>query len=269
VNTIRPYLGYQDFNTRASDFSSNYNSLQVSLNRHVSKGLTFGVAYTWSKNLTNNLSDRSNAIYDTYNYRLNYGPASLNTPQVFVANYVYDLPFFKAQQGLVGRLLGGWEVSGVTTVESGQSISVRQSNDPFNSGDFAAAPGTYPGGIGIDPSPIAPRPDRVLGASLSGAGNVTQWFNTNAFATAVGHFGTAAPGVLLGPGTQNWDIAAIKNIKIAERFSIQFRGEFFNAFNHVNFTSSGVVTNRNSPTFGRLTAAHNPRNIQLGLKLYF
>jgi hypothetical protein len=268
VNSIRPFLGYAGFYDRIPQFDSNYNSLQVSLNRHVTQGLNVGIAYTWSKNLTDNTADRGAPVYNTYNFRQNYGPAFLNTPHIFVANYVYDLPFFKDQKGLIGHVLGGWELSGITTVESGQSLSITQSNDPFNSGDFAGVPGTYPGGIGIDfNNNLAPRADIVPGASVSGAGTLTQWMNTAAFTPAIGHFGTAGPGLILGPGLQNWDVAAIRNFKIGERMSLQFRGEFFNVFNHVNFNS--VDTNVSSPTFGRLNGDHLPRNIQLGAKLYF
>ncbi len=267
VNAVRPYVGYGAIVTRAPVFISNYNSLQVSLNHRVANGLTFGLSYTYSKNLTNNQADRAAGVYNTYDFRNNYGPAFLNTPHVFVANYVYDLPFFRSQRGVVGHILGGWEVSGITSVQSGQSLTITQSNDPFNSDDFGAKPGTYPGGIGIDPSSISPRPDFVAGTSLSGPGTVQQYFNTAALTEAVGHFGNAARGVLLGPGLQNWDISGIRNIKITERFRLQFRGEFFNTFNHANFTT--VSTNINSSTFGRLTNDRGPRQIQFGLKLYF
>ena len=126
MNAVRPYVGYSYFKTRTTDFTSNYNSLQVSLNRRVSNGLNIGVAYTWSKNLTDNPADRDVPIPNTYDYRYSYGPASLNTPHVFIANYVYDLPFFKDQRGFVGHVLGGWELSGLPPIESGQSLTVRQ-----------------------------------------------------------------------------------------------------------------------------------------------
>ncbi len=229
--------------------------------------MTLGLAYTWSKNLTDNVEDRDGPVYNTYDFSQNYGPAAFNTPHVFVANYVYNLPFFKNQKGVVGHILGGWEISGITTVESGQSITLSQSSDPFRAEDFSSAPGTYPGGIGIDFDNIVPRPDVVPGVSVTGAGNVNQWFNTKAFTDAIGHFGTAGPGSLLGPGQQTWDLAGIRNFKIGERFSLQFRGELFNAFNHVNFNS--VNTNVDSASYGRLNGDHLPRNIQLGLKLYF
>jgi len=268
VNAIRPYVGYSYMKTREPRFDSNYNSLQVSLNRRVATGLNLGLSYTWSKNLSDNPADRDSPVYDTYNFGLSYGPASLNTPQIFIANYVYDLPFFRSQKGFFGHVLGGWELSGITRVQSGQSLTVTQSEDPFRASDWVAGtPGVYPGGIGIDPSPISPRADVVSGASLTGAGTVAQWFNTNAFAHAIGHFGTEGRGLFLGPGLQNWDLAAIKNVQIGERVRFQLRGEFFNAFNHTNFTT--VSTNLDSSTFGRLTADYSPRIIQLGAKLYF
>lgn len=269
VNAIRPYLGYSFFKIRAANFDSNYNSLQVSLNRRVSHGLNLGVSYTWSKNLTDNSADRDVPNPNSYDYRYSYGPANLNTPHIFITNFVYELPFFRTQQGFVGHLLGGWEISGIATVESGQSLNVRQGSDPFNSADWGGVAGTYPGGIGIDPSPIAPRADLVAGQSLDGPKTVLKWFNTAAFTNAVGHFGTAGRGILLGPHYQNWDMAGIRNFKFGERVSMQLRGEFFNAFNHTNFTQAGLIVNFASPTYGQVTAAHNPRNIQLGLKLYF
>ena len=268
LNALRPYLGYSTITSRAPVFNSNYNSLQVSFNRRVSNGLTLGVAYTWSKNLANNPTDRGSGVYDTYNFAQNYGPPSINTPHIFVANYVYALPFFRDQRGFIGHVLGGWEISGITRLQSGSSVTLSQSNDPFNSFDYKAATvGTYPGGIGIDPSTVSPRPDVVSGASLTGAGNRFQWFNTAAFTDAVGHFGTAGRGLFLSPGLENWDLAGIRNLKFGERVSLQFRGELFNAFNHTNLM--GLGTNVDTSTFGKLTSAHNPRTIQLGLKLYF
>ena len=164
-------------------------------------------------------------------------------------------------------MLGGWEWSGITTFNSGQSQTIRQNNDPFNASDWAAGtPNVFPGGIGIDPSTVPPRAD-VTGQTITGAGNRLQWFNTAAFTDAIGHFGTAGRGIILSPGIENWDMAGIRNFKFGERASLQFRGEFFNTFNHVNFTGLGV--NVDSSTFGKLTTAHNPRTIQLGLKLYF
>lgn len=268
ANAIRPFLGYGPITSIVNGFDSNYHSLQVSGTRRVSRGLTFGVAYTWSRTLTDSPTDRSTAPYDTYNFHLDYGPASFSRNQIFVANYVYDLPFYQSQQGFVGRVLGGWELSGITVFESGVPLTITQSFDPFNSNRFGVIAGqTFPDGIGIDPSAVSPRPDLVSSQGVNGPKTAQQWFNKSAWAVAIGHFGSSGRGVVYGPGFNNWDLAAIKNTRISERFSTQFRAEFFNAFNHTSFL--GVSTSVNSSLFGQVTSTHDPRIIQLGMKLSF
>jgi hypothetical protein len=279
VNAVLPNLGYSWFAARIPAYTSNYHSLQLSLQHRTHYGLTLGAAYTWSKTLTNQSNDRSTGTYDTYNPNLDYGPSNLNQPQTFVANYVYELPFYREQHGLVGHTLGGWELSGITQFDSGQSLTIRQSLDNFDcvtppGATTGCIPGTYPGGINIDatnPS-IVPRPDRV--APVHMVKKQLQWFSTNSFADAIGHFGNSPNGVLLSPGLELWNLSAIKNNKISERFSFQFRAEFFNAFNHTNFgdtgpNGGGIGTNVDSANYGQVTTAHDPRQIQLGGKLYF
>ena len=257
ANALRPNTGYGPITSIINPFTSNYHSLQLSATRRVNRGLTLSVAYTWSRALTD----------DTYNYRLDYGPANFSRSQIFVVNYVYDLPFYKDQQGIVGKVAGGWELSGITVFESGVPLTITQNNDPFNSNDFGAGPNLFPDGIGIDPSVVSPRPDFVSGQTVTGPKTASEWFNTKAWADAIGHFGTSGRGVVYGPGLNNWDLAAIKNIKITERVNTQFRAEFFNAFNHPSFL--GVSTNVDSSIFGQVTSTHDPRLIQFGLKVNF
>lgn len=269
ANAIRPYVGFGAINNLATRFDSNYNSLQVSLNRQVSRGLNLGVAYTWSKVLTDNSTDRSTAVYDTYNLALDKGLANFNRPQVLVFNYIYDLPFFQGQQGAVGHVLGGWEVSGITTIEGGTPVTVSQGSDPFNSFDWGTgcpAGQCFPGGIGIDPSAVSPRPD-VTGDPNSGPKTAAKWFNTGAFKDAIGHFGSSGRYTVQGPGMINWDFSLIKNVKLSERISTQIRGEFFNVFNHVNLNNpNGSV---DSSHFGQITSDYAPRTVQLGIKVIF
>jgi hypothetical protein len=270
VTAVVPYLGYSWFADRLPEYKSNYNSLQVSINHRMQNGLTLGIAYTWAKSLTNQSNDRGSGTYDTYNPNLDYGPSDLNQPQTFVANYVYELPFYREQHGAVGHILGGWELSGITQFFSGQSVTITQSADNFDCQTPAGAttgcvPGTYPGGINIDVSSIAPRPDRVGPIQL--VKKQTQWFNTSSFTDAIGHFGNSGSGILLGPGLDLWDLSAIKNSKIGEHVNFQFRGEFFNAFNHTNF--DGFGTNTDISNFGQVVSTHDPREIQLGGKLIF
>jgi hypothetical protein len=266
VNAIRPYLGFGAIKDRAPLFTSNYNSLQVSLSHRSSKGLTLGVAYTWSKNLTTSSSDRANGAFayaseNSYNLKMDYGPSTANTPQIFVANYIYEVPFFKGQHGLEGKALGGWELSGVTQFVSGQSLTLQQPHDPFDLSLTNA-------GLGLG----ATRPDQVAPVHMTKS--MAQWFTPTSFAPAVGHFGNSSAGTLLGPGLQDWDLAAIKNVEFADRYKFQLRGEFFNAFNHTNLNAVDVATaNYNTNpllnSFGRVTSDHVPRRIQIGAKFYF
>jgi hypothetical protein len=270
VTAVVPYLGYSWYASRIPEYSSNYHSLQIALNHRVSNALTVGIAYTWAKTLTDQSNDRGTETYDTYNPQLDYGPASLNQPQTFVANYVYNLPFYQSEHGFVGHTLGGWELSGITEFASGQSFSALQEADNFDCQTPAGATtgcvaGTYPGGINIDPSDIAPRPDVV--GPIHMPKSQQQWFSTSSFANAVGHFGNASNGILLGPGQELWDLSAIKNFNLGERAKLQLRGEFFNAFNHTNFDAVGQRLG--SSTFGEVTSTHDPRQIQLGGKVTF
>jgi len=254
VNAIRPYLGWAAIHDRAPLFTSNYNSLQVTLNHRSSKGLTVGLAYTWSKTLTTNSADRSAASTNSHNFLQDYGPSSTNTPQILEANYVYDLPFFKAQHGLEGKLLGGWEVSGVSSIVSGASFSVTEPKDPWDLSSQNV-------GLGLG----ATRADQI--APVKKTKTLNQWFSTTSFAQSVGHFGNQGSNALLGPGLQDWDLATIKNVKFGEQVSFQLRGEYFNAFNHTNF--SGVDSLLGDSAFGHVTSDHVPRRIQLGGKFYF
>ena len=261
VNAIRPYLGFAGISDRAPLFTSNYNSLQVTLSHH-SHGLTVGLAYTWSKALTTSSGDRANGAFaaqseDSYDFKLDYGPSTANTPQIFEANYIYELPFFREQHGLEGKVLGGWELSGITSAVSGQSFSVSQQYDPFNPAGASSSVGLGLSGI---------RPDQVAPVHMTK--KVGQWFTTSSFAPAAFHFGSEGSNSMLGPGLQDWDLAAIKNISFAERYKFQFRGEFFNAFNHTNFMTVDTSM-ADGASFGTITAAHVPRRIQLGAKFYF
>jgi hypothetical protein len=112
---------------------------------------------------------------------------------------------------------------------------------------------------------ISIRPD--VTAPIHRMKTAAQWFSTSSFTPAAGHYGNERVGSLLGPGVQNWDLASIKNLNIGERVKLQLRGEYFNAFNHTNF--SAVDSIYGDGNFGQVTAAHVPRRIQIGAKLNF
>jgi hypothetical protein len=272
---IVPYLGYGTITSRDPIFNSNYNSLQVSFNRQMSQNLGLNVAYTWSKNLTDNFEERGFAPQNTYDLAGSYGPSELNTPQVFIANFIYNLPTFKGRSGLVRGVLGGWELSGIVTAESGQSLMITQSTDPFQCNSNPCPAGTYLGGLGLTASgsTIAIQPDIVSGVTYPKT--MGQWFSVNSFASAVGHFGKSGVGNVLGPGQQIWNMALMKNTSFKERFNFQLRLEAFNAFNHTSpasytaLGSPGIGTVVGSTTFGQVLAVHDPRNVQIGAKFYF
>jgi hypothetical protein len=271
LNNIRPYLGYSDFHTRLPVFTANYNSLQVSLN-HNTRDVTVGVAYTWSKNLTDQSADRGVANTYTYNPKLDYGNSALNEPQIFIANFVFKEPFLREQHGLAGHVLGGWELSGITSFNSGLSLTVTQIPDPFGcvtdtTTTNGCAAGTYPGGLGIQgPNyDILARPDQVSTVQLTKT--QTQWFTTKSFATAQGHFGSAGAGSFLSPGVERIDLGLLKNFRFSEHVSLQMRAEAFNSFNHTNFAT--IDTGIADGTFGQATSAHIPRLMQFSGKIYF
>jgi hypothetical protein len=275
VNLVRPYVGYAYIKDRLTNFSSNYNALQVSLNHRTRSGLTLGASYTYSKTLADSVSDRDTASNNSYDLHSSYGPTTYNQPHIFVANYVYTLPFYRSQQGFAGHILGGWEVSGITTFVSGMSNTITQALDPFactanEAGTACAtgsAPNTYFGGLGMGTlnGSVQVRVDQV--AKTHYPKTITQWFNQSSFVAASGHFGSSSVGSVYGPGQENWDIGAMKNVKFLDRYSLQIRGEFFNAFNHTN--PSAIDTSINDTNFGQVTATHTPRTIQIGMKLYY
>ena len=287
VNAIRPYLGYDHIQDRNPIFTSNYNALQISLNHRSNKGLTVGASYTWSKVLTTQSEDRNGDLASTFNYagstiqnsyniKGDYGPATFNQPQSLIFNYVYALPFFKGQSGAEGKLLGGWELSGITTYTSGASNTITQTGDPFqcptdpNTGlCLTTSPaGTGLRGLGISSYGSA-RPNQVGSVTMSkkpgytGAG----WFSTSSFAPAAGAFGNLGTGTILGPGFQKWDIALAKNTKIGEHVNVQLRVESFNVFNHPNF--GNIDTTLGTANFGYVTSDHEPRLLQMGGKVTF
>ncbi|HXC44479.1 MAG TPA: carboxypeptidase regulatory-like domain-containing protein [Candidatus Dormibacteraeota bacterium] len=280
VNAIRPFPGFGVITDRNPIFTSNYNSLQASLNRRFNRGLTVQLGYTWSRLLTTSPEDRSLATYNTYDLKQSYGPSTLNTPQMFIASYVYDLPFYRNQSGAIGKVLGGWEISGITTIQTGQSLSITQGSDPFGAVTVPTSVGgctisattpscpLYPGGLGMTRpgSTVQVRADQI--GDANGPKTAAEFFNTAAFADAVGHFGTSRVGAIYGPGLQVWDMSLIKNIRFAERVGVQLRLETFNTFNHGNPMT--VDTNvDDGASFGTVNGWHDPRNVQIGAKINF
>ena len=255
VNGTRAPLG----NAFASDGyyitigNSNYNSMQVSF-RHRSGPLEVLGAYTWSKSIddSSGWSEQINIV----NQRLGRAISAFDCPQNFVVSYHYDLPFNKLHGG---RLTNGWVLAGITRFASGLPVTLQESDDHSLLGTANAGAGgpvdtpNYNGGtLTFNTDPRSGQP----------------YFNPNQFSLeAIGQLGTADRRIFHGPGINNWDLALLKDTKITESKLLQFRFEFFNAFNHAQFQlPQGSILNG---TFGYVTNANAPRIGQAALKLIF
>jgi hypothetical protein len=280
-------------------YDSNYHALQALFRSRV-RSLDAQFAYTWSKSLSNTDIANSGNVnqfsleLDPANTHLNYGPTSLNRPHIFTSNVVYDLPGLRGQNSFMRTALGGWQLTGIVSYASGPSMSA------FASRTFhiATNPSQGTGGLsGSGASQDSLRPLLVPGQPCRATGGPKQnWINPNRYTLngyVVGSLtGTAAVGDCYGPPISNTDMGVYKNFKAGERVNIQFRMDFFNLFNHVQFTGNssgrtdinatlntdaltcptnpGVIcsTTVNS-SFGVATKTKGPREIQYGLKLTF
>jgi len=264
---IRPFRGYRSINVLETRYNSNYHSLQAFMQHRFSGASQVNVAYTWSKNLTDNqTSSVSAAPQDVNNIRAEYGRAVLDRRHVLSVNYIYELPFYSNQEGFAGKVLGGWQVSGIGSYYTGLPFTVASS--------------TYDtSGIGFIPAIIAGgRPRLLCDPNDNAPHTVDQWFNGACFAkqTPAGATGIlnvpgdASRGEVDGPPTARMDFTLAKNFRFTESASIQFRAEAFNVFNHTNFrnlSTSRAITNE--ALFGSVTSFRDPRVIQFGLKLLF
>jgi hypothetical protein len=259
---LRPYRGYTTMNIATPQLSTNYNSLQVSANRRFSSGLQFGLAYTFSKALGVS-AFALNPYFDFRHYE--YGPLSFDRSQTLFFNYIYDLPKLGAKLNSkpVGWVLDNWSVSGITSFISGSPYS-----PSFSTTD----------GADITGSQIGARIDVVGDPNLSKSEKTfDRTFNTDVFRRpAKDSFGNSGTNILRGPGVNNWDIAVSKRFPLwSEERTLMFRSEFFNAWNHTQF--SGVNSSaRFDPAgkqtnllFGSYSSSRSPRIIQFSLKLTF
>jgi hypothetical protein len=261
LNLIRPYKGYAGIDEYESSFSSNYNSLQASLQKHFNATSLVTINYTYSKNLTNVPNDPNYTIpQDSHNLTAEYSHSRFDQRHVFNASFVYDIPGFDKQEGLKGHTLGGWEVSGIVTASSGHWLSPGISD------------GQDPGGLGLGTGTTGNIvfPDVVGNPNRGAPHTAAEWFNTAAFTASPADqtiAGTAKKNSILGPGQQNWDLSLMKNIRAVGDSSFQFRLESFNTFNHTN--PSGIDTTVNDSTYGQVLSAHDARIVQLALKYKF
>jgi len=259
----RPYNKFANITVDSASASSIYHAFEVSLEKRLTKGLSFRTAYTYSKAIDDDSSWNA-AVVDPFNFHLERGLSTFDTRHRLVAAYTYNLPFGKDQPFLshmskVGEfLLGGWQTNGILAIQSGNPL------DPTVG--LANLTGTNSG----------TRPDVVAGCNPNDfPHDPTDWFNTACFSRSfLGRFGDAGRNILIGPGTTDFDVALLKNFPLFhEGRYLQFRSEFFNVFNHPNFDNPNVT--EISASFGRIGSAgvQDPyltsRQIQFALRLVF
>jgi hypothetical protein len=284
-NTVVPYLGFKGIQMAQNSANSDYNSVQVAMRgSFLSNDLTYQVGYTYSHandSITQNCQSGGDLcpVSNPYlGWKYDYGPSAFDRRNVFFTNFVYQIPLLKnSQNKLLKTTLGGWEISGIVTASSGAPLNIGLNGQSVSS---------------IIPN-TANRPDQI--ASGGDPHTVNEWFNINNYAApAPGTWGDTPRNSVRGPGRQNWNLSFFKNFVFNETrgSNLQFRAEFFNVWNHTQFqgntVANGISTNFNGGgvggvnpcqpslpmapncgNFGAITAAYDPRIIQLALKLNF
>jgi hypothetical protein len=261
INGTRGPLG-PNFGSNTAETTignSNYNSLQVTL-RHTSGPLTLLAAYTYSKSLdqSSNLGEEVNPL----NPSLSRALSAFDIPHNFVVSYSYQLPIDRLLHAR-NRWTQGWAISGITRFSSGLPVTL------INNGDNSLL-GAEPNGInnfGVD------QPDVAAGSLHLNHNprNGQPYFNAGLFSeNALGTPGNASRRYFHGPGMENFDMALLKNVRLTESKSLQFRLETFNVFNHAQFFGpQSVDGNISSSTFGQVVSAAPPRLVQAGVKFLF
>ena len=252
ANLDRPYLGYGNIVLGENAGNTHYESLQVNFRLQNQHGLTFQAAYTWAHNLgiAPGGGGDFNTLSDPYGRYYDYGPTGLDRRQILVLNYIYDLPIFRHNTGVAGALLGGWEFSGITLIESGLPLNPTLSYDNL--------------GLGGN---TTDRPDIM--SALTYPQTRLQWFNPADFAApAQLAFGDAQEGAIRGPGRINFNLNMYKDFRLwNESTKLRFGADFYNALNHTEFHD--VNTSFGNSAFGQVVDTYDPRTIELSLKLSF
>jgi hypothetical protein len=280
-NYLRPYRGFSSIQQAQSGVSESYNSLQVGFNRQFSGGSTFGLAYTWSKDMDNG-SNYHTIVPDTYNTSNLWGPSEYDTRQVFIANYLYVLPFLKGESTLLEKTLGGWQISGSTQYQTGNACGVGVANDYAGVGEvgsFTCQPPNIPsnsvGQFWVQNGAVM-SPHKFAGPN-GGAGSA-QWFSTtNGDGSPIwtpppaGTFNLQR-GIrdnVFAPGLSNWNLALIKAFPVYRETGFEFRAEAYNFPNHPNLNGPNYTPT--SPQFGEVTSKNssNARTLQVGLRYHF
>jgi Carboxypeptidase regulatory-like domain len=235
--------------------NSNYNALEMMLQKRFSRGLQFQAAYTYSKSIDDGSTFEESL--DPFNYRASRGLSLFNSKQRFVVSYDWELPIRK-YSGFAGKVLDDWEVSGITQFQSGFPIRLNTEDDTelINSLFF----------LGTE-APSLVGPLQIENPKKTGG----FYLNYNNFQDPpLGQFNNGTQRTLCcGPGLADWDFSVHKKISLSETKYLQFRAEIFNVFNHTNYSNPDGGFSDGSTEFGKITTAGDPRLLQFALKFFF
>jgi hypothetical protein len=271
-----PFLGYKSINVNQNGANSNYNSLQVELRSKI-KDLSLQGAYTWSRALDPTTGtggdgfDLNNTTNPYLGWKNDWGPSIFDRTHVAFVNFIYTVPFFRSSSNaFLKNGVGGWQLSGIVTMESGAPLNLGVSGN--NICQTVQNCSVRPNQVGTISYPKTT-------ATLSSGNNTIQWFDPSAFAlnlipgTTTATFGNMSKNALRGPGRDNWNMALFKNIGITERLHTELRFEAYNVWNHTQFrgdvNGGGVNSSIGGTDVGKITSANDARTLQLGAKLIF
>jgi len=289
--------GAQEILTNLSEGSSSSNQFQLTVDQRLSHGVQFRVAYTIAKTIddSSGFRARSSTLTDPTNPGADRGLADFDSPQRLVISPIIQLPFDKPfHSGLAHQVLGGWSLATIVTFQAGNPFTLFQENNSSQLDSYLDRPDV------IGPiqkfsnlrqqQTFSPNADGVRGSCLGGTETGIFLFDPTNVVCSVGNpiglpsdpnltpggvplftHGNMGRNVLRGPGINNWDFSLAKAFKFSESKSLEFRSEFFNAFNHVQFYSPTLQngTEGFSSQFGQITTDRGPRVIQFALKFYF
>ncbi|HEY3443367.1 MAG TPA: TonB-dependent receptor [Paludibaculum sp.] len=237
-------------------FASEYNALEVKVTKRFSKGISILGNYTWAKVMDDQSSLPEAKYQDMFNRRADWSPASYDLRHAFKVGYVYDLPFGKGRayggswNGFTDALLGGWALEGIVQVQTGRPVNITTGQD-------TAHTGKYIGRADVIANPILPMEQR----------SIYKWFNTAAFKMPVNAYGNSGANTVRADGKVGADVSVAKKFRFTEKQALEFRTEFYNLPNVINFNTPN--TNLSSADFGKITGAGSARQIQFALRYAF
>ena len=277
ANAAAPFPVFNYISNQTNLGYSNYNALTISAQKRFSRGLQFQTSYIWARNLSNAAGyapttaftgESGGTVSDRFNPGLDYGNVNYTRRHRFLTTFLYELPFGKGKaflngrNGLLDRIVGGWQLGGVLLFQTGPFMTVLASGDPSGTG-FNQLVGNS-------------RADAVAGSNFYAGQSLSHWLNPAAFAVPannIGRFGDSSVGNVVGPGTQAVSLSLIKSVRFTESTHLQVGMEVANAFNHPNYAPPSNLTLATSG-FGSINSLQTaegtgPRAIQLTARFNF